>query len=112
MELLKCLSADGIHLFDTSTGRKAEEVTDAVEAAMKAGKVRRWHNHPLSIHSATNWLCAATSADLEILAINTRRSIFVGRVPQWEDRLEALFSWLPRVETGNDSWRFRSREAA
>ena len=98
MELLKCLDADGTHLFDTSTGRKAAEVTDAMKAAMKAGNVRQWHNHPsqdsLSHH---DWLCAATSADLEILALNKRGSIFVGRVPEWEDRLEALFGWLPRL---------------
>lgn len=98
MELLKCLDADGTQLFDTSTGRKSAEVTDGMKAAIGAGKVRQWHNHPsqdsLSHH---DWLCAATSADLEILALNERGSIFVGRVPEWEDRLEALFGWLPRL---------------
>jgi hypothetical protein len=69
-----------------------------MKLAMQAGSVRQWHNHPSQDSlSHDDWLCAATSADLEILALNKHGSIFVGRVPEWEDPLEALFRWLPRL---------------
>lgn len=99
MELLLCLDAAGTQEHDRSTGRKAAPLTDAMRAAMDAGLgVRQWHNHPsqdsLSHH---DWLCAGVSEKVEVLALNHRGSIFVGRITDWDDRLEPLLAWLPRL---------------
>ena len=67
--------------------------------AIEAGKgVRLWHNHPSQDSlSHRDWLCAGISADLEVLALNARGSMFVGRVKLWDDRLHDLLEWLPRL---------------
>lgn len=98
-ENLRCLDAAGTRMHDISVGVKAAPVTNAMKTAIEGGSgVRQWHNHPsqdsLSHH---DWECAGCSPDLEILALNERGSIFVGRIADWDDRLHHVFPWLPRL---------------
>ncbi|MGI4794762.1 MAG: hypothetical protein ACRYG8_11910 [Janthinobacterium lividum] len=65
-----------------SVGLRGAPITDGMIDAIKAETgVRIWHNHPsqdpLSHH---DWECAATAAELEVLALNEHGSIFVGRM--------------------------------
>ena len=99
MELLLCMDAAGTCEHGRSTGRKAAPITPEIESAITAGGgVRQWHNHPsqdsLSHH---DWLCAGVSDKVEVLALNVRGSIFVGRIVTWDDRLHRLLEWLPRL---------------
>ena len=96
-ELMHCVSADGQLLHATSKGHKAAPVTDSMKAAIGSGSgVRLWHNHPsqdsLSHH---DWTCAATCPSVEIVALNETGSLFVGRVPCWDDDYETVFAALP-----------------
>lgn len=96
---MHCLDTAGNVVHDTSTGYKSAPKTELMDKAILAGEgVRLWHNHPsqdsLSHH---DWLCAGTSADLEVLALNSQGSIFVGRIDNWDDRLHSLLDWLPRL---------------
>lgn len=99
VELMHCLNAAGVQVHDTSTGCKGAPRTPAMDAAIVAGGgVRLWHNHPSQDSlSHTDWLSAGISDDIEILALNERGSIFVGRIVDWEDRLRGLLEWLPRL---------------
>ncbi|MDF8335768.1 hypothetical protein [Novosphingobium cyanobacteriorum] len=99
MELLLCMDAAGTCEHGRSTGRKAAPFTPEIESAIAAGGgVRLWHNHPsqdsLSHH---DWLCAGMSDMVEVLALNAKGSIFVGRIVKWDDRLHGLCEWLPRL---------------
>lgn len=98
-ELLHCLDAAGTLVHDTSSGLGSAPLEQSMKSAILAGGgVRLWHNHPsqdsLSHH---DWLCAGTSADLEVLALNQRGSIFVGRIARWDDALAEILNWLPRL---------------
>lgn len=99
MELLHCLDGAGTRVLDTSSGHKAAPLTDAMRAAIAEGeRVRLWHNHPSQDSlSHSDWLCAGTSAELEVLALNQHGSIFVGRIPDWDDRLHELLALLPEL---------------
>lgn len=60
--------------------------------------VRLWHNHPSQDSlSHSDWLCAGVNDDIEVLALNERGSIFVGRIVDWDGRLTALLERLPRL---------------
>lgn len=98
-ELMHCLDAAGTVVHDISTGDKAAPITQLMRDAIAAEKgVRLWHNHPsqdsLSHH---DWLCSGASSELEVLAVNVRGSMFVGRIELWDDRLHKLLEWLPRL---------------
>lgn len=99
MELLVCMDAAGTWEHGRSTGRRAAPFTPEIDAAIAAGcGVRQWHNHPsqdsLSHH---DWLCAGLSDMVEVLALNSHGSIFVGRIVKWDDRLRGLLEWLPKL---------------
>ena len=98
-EMMVALSSDGTKRLDTSTGRKEAEITDGMRDAILCQEgVRLWHNHPSQGSlSHSDWWAACTSPDLEVLALTTRGSIFVGRVVEYRDEFEALFQWLPRL---------------
>lgn len=96
-ELMRCLDAAGTLLHAESTGHCEAPLTDEMKDAIVAGGgVRLWHNHPtqdsLSHH---DWFSAGASPDVEILALNERGSIFVGRIVDWDDRLHSVFPKLP-----------------
>lgn len=98
-ENLRCLDAAGTRMHDMSIGVKGAPVTDVMNTAIERGRgVRQWHNHPSQDSlSHYDWNCAGCSPHLEILALNKRGSIFVGRIADWDDRLHHVLSWLPRL---------------
>jgi hypothetical protein len=63
---------------------------------------------PLSHH---DWICAGCSPDLEVLALNERGSILVGRIADWDDRLHSVFPQLPPL-AGHPELRMSHRAAA
>ena len=99
MELMHCLDAAGGALQETSTGKKAAPITAEMFSRIDAGGgVRLWHNHPSNDSlSAQDWLCAGYSEQLEVLALNSRGSLFMGRIVDWDDRFHGLLAWLPRL---------------
>jgi hypothetical protein len=98
-ELMIALTSDGTKRLDASTGRKEAGLTDRMRDAILGQEgVRLWHNHPSQGSlSHGDWWAASTSSDLEVLAVTTRGSIFVGRVVDYRDEFQALFQWLPRL---------------
>lgn len=98
MELLQCLDAAGICKHGRSTGWKAAPFTPEMNEAIAAGcGVRQWHNHPSQDSlSHQDWLAAGISETVEVLALNSNGSIFVGRIVDWDDRLKGLLPELPR----------------
>ncbi|MCJ2099035.1 VOC family protein [Methylobacterium sp. E-046] len=98
-ENLRCLDAAGTRMHDMSCGLGGVVITDTMKSVMRAGEgARFWHNHPsqdsLSHH---DWICAGSCPDVEILATNERGSIFVGRIPAWDDRLRHVLKEFPRL---------------
>ncbi len=96
-ENLRCINAAGTRMHDMSVGWKSAPLTDKMKAEIKAGGgVRQWHNHPSQDSlSHSDWECAGLSPTIEILALNERGSIFVGRIVEWDERLHHLLRWFP-----------------
>jgi hypothetical protein len=92
-ENLRCIDADGRRLYDMSVGYKCGPLTDKMKRAIAAKRgVRQWHNHPSQDSlSDSDWICAASQTELEILALNERGSIYVGRLIGWDERLNHVF---------------------
>ena len=99
MELLICLDAAGTLEHGRSTGSGAAPFTEEMEAAITAANgVRLWHNHPSQQSlSQQDWLCAESSAAVEVLAVNVNGSIFVGRIVKRDARLCDLLQWLRKL---------------
>jgi hypothetical protein len=98
-ELMHCLDAGGFAFHDKSSGLKQAEITEKMKDAMRAGEgVRLWHNHPsgqsLSHH---DWNVAACCPTVEVLAVSEHGSIFVGRIPEWDDAFQAVIEKLSRI---------------
>ncbi len=112
-ELMRCLDSAGTCLHAESTGLGAAPVTDEMKDAIAAGGgVRLWHNHPSQDSlSHYDWICAGCSPDLEVLALNERGSIFVGRIADWDDKLHSVFPKLPPL-AGHLELRMNHRAAA
>lgn len=95
-ENLRCIDADGTRMYDMTVGYKCGPLTDKMKSAIAAKRgVRQWHNHPSQDSlSDSDWICAASETELEILALNERGSIYVGRLIGWDERLNHVFRGL------------------
>ncbi len=100
-ELMHCLDAHGSVLHGVSDGVKGAPITPTMEKVIHAGHgVRLWHNHPSQQSlSDYDWNCASACSQLEILAMNESGSIFVGRIPYWQDGYERVIENFRKIAT-------------
>jgi hypothetical protein len=98
-ELMYCLDASGSRTIDISTGAREAPFSPRMKAEMAAGaELRFWHNHPSNDSlSADDWRAASVSANIEVVALTSKGSMFVGRVPDWDDQLEIVFKNIPQI---------------
>ncbi len=98
-ELMYCLDASGSRIIDITSGMREAPLSRKMRDAMEAGSaLRLWHNHPSNDSlSAEDWKVASVSPDIEVVALTSTGSTFVGRVPDWDDRLEIAFKHIPQI---------------
>jgi hypothetical protein len=94
---MHCLYDAGTLIHDSSTGFAAAPLTLKMKAAMAGGKsLRLWHNRPSHDSlSHKDWHTAGYSDNLEVLALTSHGSIFVGRITSWRDEMYHILPRLP-----------------